>query len=85
MKFSFFTALTLAAFTAQSQAKWCCCRGPDAGSESCCSKIMGSNTFYAPGCGLINGQTCDLGGDSWKQEQYMECCRYADGDRGMCF
>jgi hypothetical protein len=66
-------------------ATWCCC-ALDKNSEACCKSVMGSDTFYAPKCGLINRQTCDIGGSPSKESDFRYCCDYREGTAsGDCF
>ncbi|KDN34680.1 hypothetical protein RSAG8_12229, partial [Rhizoctonia solani AG-8 WAC10335] len=81
MKFAL-VALTLALFAAPAQAAWCCCE-INPSSRKCCRQVMGADTFYSPKCGLISGQTCDVGSDWRKQEDYVNCCKRTRG--GICF
>jgi hypothetical protein len=85
MKPMLFNLAALMLLVAQTQAKWCCCRGEDAGTINCCYRIEGRDTFYSLGCGLIDGQTCDLGPDGWKQERFKDCCFLENGRHGKCF
>ncbi|KDN39059.1 hypothetical protein RSAG8_09095, partial [Rhizoctonia solani AG-8 WAC10335] len=76
-------AVTLALLFGQSQALWCCCSQLDETSRECCAK-QGQPTFYSPKCGLVNGQTCDLGSNG-NFEEFKYCCRYREGISGSCF
>lgn len=82
MKLSIIPIL-LAIFIAESQALWCCCSQLDETSQECCGK-QGQGTFYSPKCGMINGQTCDLG-STGRYEEFKDCCAYREGIRGSCF
>ncbi|KAG8697050.1 hypothetical protein FRC08_006765 [Ceratobasidium sp. 394] len=68
-----------------ADALHCCCSGEDVGSAMCCREVMGKGTFYSPRCGLIYGQTCDVGDSRGKQEHYKNCCIGFDGKPGSCF
>ncbi|KAH7325438.1 hypothetical protein B0J17DRAFT_225311 [Rhizoctonia solani] len=78
--------ITLAVFFSPGVlANWCCC-AKDHNSQDCCKQVTHSDTFYAPSCGLINGQTCDLGGDESKQMEYKQCCEHREGaSSGACW
>ncbi|EUC58869.1 hypothetical protein RSOL_282760, partial [Rhizoctonia solani AG-3 Rhs1AP] len=85
MKFTIAFALVATCLISQADAKWCCC-ALNKNSVSCCKKIMGADTFFAPGCGFINGQTCDLGPNGKLQSEFKQCCDYHEGTaQGMCF
>ncbi|KAG8714613.1 hypothetical protein FRC08_011688 [Ceratobasidium sp. 394] len=84
MKFTVVTFVIAALFAQTTKALWCCC-GLDKNSEACCKNVMGADTFYSPKCGLINGQTCDVGPGSDNIYEYRKCCEYREGHLADCF
>ncbi|KAF8593286.1 hypothetical protein BDV93DRAFT_255146 [Ceratobasidium sp. AG-I] len=84
MKFVF-SATIFIVLVNGANALWCCC-ALDKNSEACCKSVMGSGTFFAPSCGLVNGQTCDVGGSPSKLDDYKYCCNYREGSgSGTCW
>lgn len=84
MKFCF-VATILFGLTTGANALWCCC-ALDKNSQACCQSVMGTDTFFSAKCGLINGQSCDVGGSPSLQDDYKYCCNYREGSgSGTCF
>ncbi|KAK3810638.1 MAG: hypothetical protein J3R72DRAFT_463578 [Linnemannia gamsii] len=75
-----FTLCLMALLANTVLAGWCSC-WDNPTSDECCSKIMNAGTFWSP---LLGYGTCDVGGDSYKKDQFIYCCQYREGPGVRC-